>query len=100
MALISDVFVFGAAAAAALYCFILSRRIKKLNDLDKGLGGAIASFSANVEQLEQALKTARTATDVSLSELSEICHKSEVSARRLELLLATLDDQQLGASRQ
>ena len=97
MALVSDILVFGAATLAALYCFILSRRIKRLSDLDKGLGAAIATFSGNVEELEEALKTARIATDRSLTDLGEICRKSEVSARRLELLLATLDDQTQGS---
>lgn len=56
-----------AGLALAGFCYLLSRRLKKLNDLETGLGGAIAVMAAEIARLEAALAAARagatTATD-------------------------------------
>lgn len=44
----------------ALYCGLLARRLRRLNDLESGLGGAIAVMSAEVSRLEAALAQTRT----------------------------------------
>ena len=49
-----------ACLAVSLYCHILSRRLRKLNDLETGLGGAIAVMAAEVARLEAAITHART----------------------------------------
>lgn len=48
-----------ASCGLALFCAILARRLRKLNDLESGLGGAIAVMAAEVDRLEQAIRTAR-----------------------------------------
>ena len=48
-----------ACLAVSLYCHILSRRLRKLNDLETGLGGAIAVMAAEVARLEAAIAGAR-----------------------------------------
>lgn len=42
------------------YCFTLARRVKNLNNLESGLGGAIAVMIAEIERLERAVHEART----------------------------------------
>ena len=55
-----------AAAALALFCFVLARRLRRLNDLETGLGGAIAVMAAEIARLEAALAAAQAgATDAS-----------------------------------
>lgn len=55
-----------AALALALWCAILARRLRRLNDLESGLGGAIAVMAAEVARLEAALARARAdATEAS-----------------------------------
>ncbi|WBU60209.1 hypothetical protein [Paracoccus albus] len=44
----------------ALYCYVLSRRLRKLNDLESGLGAAIAVMSAEVARLERSIRRAKT----------------------------------------
>lgn len=41
------------------FCLILARRLRKLNDLESGLGGAIAVMAAEVDRLERAIRQAR-----------------------------------------
>ncbi|MDO5657938.1 MAG: hypothetical protein Q4G36_06410 [Paracoccus sp. (in: a-proteobacteria)] len=43
----------------AVYCFVLSRRLRRLNDLETGLGGAIAVMTAEISRLEGAILKAR-----------------------------------------
>lgn len=43
----------------AIYCFVLSRRLRRLNDLETGLGGAIAVMTAEISRLESAIRKAR-----------------------------------------
>lgn len=48
-----------ACVALTVYCAVLARRLRRLNDLESGLGGAIAVMSAEVSQLEAALGQTR-----------------------------------------
>ena len=42
-----------------VFCVVLARRLRKLNDLETGLGGAIAIMAAEVDRLEKAIVAAR-----------------------------------------
>jgi hypothetical protein len=48
-----------AALTVAGYCHLLARRLRKLNDLETGLGGAIAVMAAEIARLEAALAAAQ-----------------------------------------
>lgn len=50
----------GACVGVALYCHVLARRLRKLNDLETGLGGAIAVMTAEISRLEGAIGAARS----------------------------------------
>ena len=55
-----------AGLVLAAFCWELSRRLRKLNDLETGLGGAIAVMAAEIARLEAALAAAQAgATDAS-----------------------------------
>lgn len=41
------------------FCFSLARKVKNLNNLETGLGGAIAVMISEVERLERAVQDAR-----------------------------------------
>ncbi len=92
MELIADILLVAGALGAGVYCFILSRRLSRFNDLEKGVGGAVAVLSAQVDDLTKTLnmaqKTARS-SEVSLKELTE--HADGV-AKRLELMVASMHD--------
>ncbi|MBC9246767.1 hypothetical protein H4P12_08585 [Paracoccus sp. 11-3] len=48
-----------ASVGLAVFCLTLSRRLRRLNDLETGLGGAIAVMAAEVDRLEVAMRMAR-----------------------------------------
>ena len=47
------------AGVLAIYCMVLGRRLKRLNNLETGLGGAIAVMAAEVTRLQHAIDAAR-----------------------------------------
>ncbi|MDO5620006.1 MAG: hypothetical protein Q4G24_00900 [Paracoccus sp. (in: a-proteobacteria)] len=48
-----------ASVGLAVFCVVLARRLRRLNDLETGLGGAIAVMAAEVDRLEKAIIAAR-----------------------------------------
>ena len=92
MDLIADILLISGALGAGLYCIILSRRLNKFTNLEKGVGGAIAVLSAQVDDMTKALEEARTATSSSATSLKTMTGRAEGVAQRLELLVASMHD--------
>lgn len=92
MVLIADVLMAAGSFGAAIYCYVLSGRLKKFTTLESGMGSAIAVLSAQVDDMTRALEQARTAATGSAEGLQSLTPRAEAGAARLELLLAALHD--------
>ena len=92
MTLIADIFLIAGALGSAIYCIVLSRRLKKFNDLEQGVGGAVALMSTQVDDMTKTLSKAQNAAITSTSSLLELTKRAEESAQHLELLVASLHD--------
>lgn len=92
MDLISDILLVAGSFGAAIYCYVLSTRLKKFTTLETGMGGAIAVLSAQVDDMTVALEKARGAANGSAESLEALTERGEVVARKLELLVASLHD--------
>ncbi|MFV0245769.1 MAG: hypothetical protein ACK5IB_12210 [Qingshengfaniella sp.] len=92
MTLIADIFLIAGALGAAFYCIVLSRKLSRFGSLESGMGGAIAALSSQVSEMNESLDRARKDASESAESLSDITHKAEEAAARLELLLASLHD--------
>ncbi|MCE8539848.1 hypothetical protein KBY27_20490 [Ruegeria pomeroyi] len=92
MELIADILLVAGALGAGLYCFVLGRRLKRFNDLEKGVGGAVAVLSSQVDELNRTLAAARDASDSSGAALGELTGRAEAVAQRLELMMASMHD--------
>lgn len=90
MNLIADILLAAGAFGAAVYCSILSARLKTFSTLESGMGGAIAVLSAQVDDMTRALETAQGASDGSASRLADLAQRAESASARLELLVASL----------
>ena len=55
MDLIADIFLMAGALGAGFYCMVLSSRLRRFTDLEKGMGGAVAVLSVQVDDLQKAL---------------------------------------------
>lgn len=92
MELVADILLVAGALGAGLYCFVLARRLNRFNDLEKGVGGAVAILSSQVDDLTKTLQAARAASDSSNEALGDLTTKAEAAAQRLELLMASMHD--------
>ncbi len=92
MELVADALMSAGAFGAAFYCWVLSSRLRRLQGLETGMGGAIAVLSAQVDSMTRALETARAAASGQTAALESTMARGEAAAARLELLIATLHD--------
>lgn len=92
MQLIADILLASGAVAAAFYCMVLSKRLKNFNSLDKGVGGAVAVLSTQVEDLKRTLEAAQRTAAESSEGLSDLQMRAEETSKRLEVQMAALQD--------
>ena len=92
MDLIADILLAAGAFGAGIYCFILGRRLNRFNDLEKGVGGAVAVLSAQVDDLTKTLSAAQKTAAHSAETLTALTERAESMSQRLELQMASLHD--------
>ncbi len=90
--LVSDILLGAGALGAAVYCGVLAHRLKRFNNLENGVGGAVALLSAQVDDMTRTLDLARKAAGHSSDTLTALTERAEEAARKLELMLAALND--------
>ncbi|MEE4120409.1 MAG: DUF6468 domain-containing protein [Paracoccaceae bacterium] len=92
MMLIADILLAAGAIGAGFYCLVLSRRLTRFNDLENGMGGAVAMLSVQVDDLKRALEQAKATAAEASARLEETTERAEETARRLELAMASSHD--------
>ena len=92
MELIADILLVAGALGAAFYCFVLARRLTRFNDLENGVGGAVAVLSAQVDDLTRTLAAAQASSQDSSASLTDLTNRAESVAKRLELMVASMHD--------
>lgn len=92
MDVIADILLGAGAIGAAIYCYVLSRRLQRLTQLETGMGGAIAVLSAQVDDLTRTLRRAEEAAKGSSDALETQTRRAEAAVQRLELLLSSMHD--------
>jgi len=92
MELIADILLVAGALGAGLYCHVLARRLSRFNDLENGVGGAVAVLSAQVDDLAKTLQAAQAAAGSETRSLDALTERAENVAKRLELLVASMHD--------
>jgi hypothetical protein len=92
MQMIADILMTAGAFGAAIYCYVLSNRLKKFTALESGMGSAIAVLSVQVDDMTRALEGARGAAHAQADGLRGQTARAEAVAAQLELLMASLHD--------
>jgi hypothetical protein len=92
MDMIADILLVAGALGAGFYCFVLARRLSRFNDLENGVGGAVAVLSAQVDDLTRTLAAAQGSAADSSASLTDLTTRAEDAAQKLELLVASLHD--------
>lgn len=92
MDMIADILLVAGALGAGFYCYVLAKRLTRFNDLEKGVGGAVAVLSSQVENLNKSLHSARDVSASSNAALNDLTTRAEAVSQRLELLMAAMHD--------
>ncbi len=90
--MLADLLLVAGALGAGVYCYVLARRLRRFNDLETGVGGAVAVLSAQVDDLTRTLAAAQSAAQGSGQSLEELTGRAEAVSRKLELLVAAMHD--------
>ncbi len=93
MGLLMDGLLMAASIFAGGYCWVLSRRVADLKNLDKGLGGTIVNLTRQIELARVTLEEARVNSKNSSNELAQLSARAETAAAQLRLILATMDEE-------
>jgi hypothetical protein len=88
----ADLLMVAASLGAAVYCLILSRRLSRLTSFDKGIGGAIAVMSQQVDEMKSALSEARSGTDGAGHHLQSLVGQAREISGELEMMIAACHD--------
>lgn len=92
MEFIADILMIAGAILLSIYCIVLSRRLSKFTDLEKGVGGAIAVLSVQVDDMTKTLTAAQRSAVASANKLEKLTKRAEKTSQKLELLIASLHD--------
>jgi hypothetical protein len=84
--LLIETVVVAACIAAAIGCFVLNRRVRRLASTERGIGKAVSEMSRSVGQFETLL----VAAEASAREASTILDEQLAQARRLVARLELL----------
>lgn len=88
----ADILMILASLGAMTYCMVLSRRLSRLSSFDKGLGGAIAVMSSQVDEMKAALKEAKSGSEGAGTELNDLVHQAREISSELEMMIAACHD--------
>lgn len=92
MQIISDILLSLGAFGVAGYCYVLSSRLKKLSNLEKGIGGAVAALSGQVVELSKSLEAAQLSGTDTSEKLEAITGEANELMKALEVKIASCHD--------
>ena len=88
---IFDIILILVSGSACLYCWLLNRRLKALQDLKKGLGASIVTLSTALSKTTVAAQEARMSASSSVEKLNSLLEDVEKSIPRIDAMLESLD---------
>ncbi len=97
MSLIADGVLIIACLTTAIYCFVLSRRLRSLSGLDEGIGLQIKQMNVALEEVRAAIKTTRASAKTASDRLSREVAEARLTAQRLNQLLQEASGSSNGA---
>jgi|GEM_PF-2887709 len=84
MALVQDVILLFVSGLACVYCILLNRRLKGLNNLKSGVGASIVSLTEAIHNTNNAAQKAQASTVESVKMLRSLIEKAETLSTQLE----------------
>lgn len=92
MEMIVDFILLAASGVATVYCFVLSRRLGRLNDMKNGIGASIATMSGALDQTQQVLALAKSSSLEGVQRLTAVLEEAERIKPEIAELLEALGE--------
>lgn len=96
----TDVAIFLVSFAACIYCIVLSRRLKALQDTKDGLGATITAMTNSVSAMSQATHDTRARVETMATRLAQLIGDGEKMCKRLEDTIMTMERSQTSMTNQ
>lgn len=82
----TDIAIILVSLAACVYCFVLSRRLKALQDTRDGLGATITALSKSIAAMSSTTQETRAQASELANRLSTLMQEAEKTCTRIESL--------------
>lgn len=86
----SDIALILISGFACLYCGLLNRRLRKLQNLKTGVGASIVSLTDAITQTNKAAKDAQSSTLQTVETLRHLLSQAESAAPKIDALIVEL----------
>ncbi len=87
MSLIADGVLIIACLTTAIYCFVLSRRLRSLSGMEDGIGLQIKQLNTALDETRVAIKNTRASAKTASDRLSREVAEARLTAQRLNQLV-------------
>ncbi|MEQ9505287.1 MAG: hypothetical protein RLO80_03375 [Hyphomonas sp.] len=87
----TDIAIFLVSFAACIYCFVLSKRLKALQNTKDGLGATITALSTSISQMSSTTQDTRVRVESMATRLAHLISEAEKTCQRLEEAIASVD---------
>jgi predicted unusual protein kinase regulating ubiquinone biosynthesis (AarF/ABC1/UbiB family) len=87
----TDIAIFLVSFAACVYCFVLSKRLKALQNTKDGLGATITALSTSIAQMTSTTQDTRVRVESMATRLAHLISEAEATCRKLEETISSVD---------
>jgi len=94
----TDIAIFLVSFAACVYCIVLSRRLKALQNTKDGLGATITALSTSISQMSSTTQDTRVRVESMATRLAHLISEAEKTCQKLEATIASVDTAKASAT--
>ncbi len=93
----TDIAIILVSSAACVYCFVLSRRLKALQNTKDGLGATILAMSKSISAMSNSTQETRSHVGEMAGRLAGLLEEANATCARLETVQSSLENTQQSA---
>jgi len=94
----TDIAIFLVSFAACVYCFVLSKRLKALQNTKDGLGATITALSTSIATMSATTQDTRVRVETMATRLAHLISEADKTCQKLETTIASVDKAKANAT--
>ena len=94
----TDIAVFLVSFAACIYCFVLSKRLKALQNTRDGLGATITALSTSIATMSATTQDTRVRVESMATRLAHLISEADKACQKLESVIDSIDKAKASAT--